>query len=466
MSPTIPRFALSVGLLAVVPSPLSAGERAAAISVPNPLWCLPFALLLLSIAILPIAPVLRHWWDRHHVKLLVGLALGGIVLLHYAVRGFGIHGRKPGAETLLTVLDRAVLEDYVPFMTLLFSLFVISGGLQLRGDLRAKPAVNSAFLGLGALLAGLIGTTGASMVLIRPLLQTNRERKHIAHTVVFFIFLVSNIGGCLTPIGDPPLFLGYLKGVPFSWTFRLAPAWIFCIAILLAIHHVWDRIAYRSESAADLLRDELEIEPPRLRGTINAVWLLGVVLAVALPIPGRFARVILMLGFAGLSLWTTPRGLREETEFRYGAIIEVACLFLGIFLTMQVPIEILQARGGDLRLGTPSHFFWATGALSSVLDNAPTYVVFFETAKSLGIAPGAPSLALADGSLIRADLLAAISLGSVLMGANTYIGNGPNLMVKAIAEERGVVMPGFFSYMLYSAFVLIPLFAAVAFLFL
>jgi Na+/H+ antiporter NhaD/arsenite permease-like protein len=444
--------------------------------VPHIAWTLPFIGLLLAIAIVPSISGARHWWERYHSKLLVSVLLCLVVLGHYLTRGFGFAGHAPGGASVVAVVEHAILENFAPFVILLFSLYVIAGGLQLRGDLRAHPETNTAILGLGALLASLVGTTGASMVLIRPLLQTNQERKHVRHTVIFFIFLVSNVGGCLLPLGDPPLFLGYIKGVPFLWTTKLVIPWLVCVATLLAIYYVWDRRVYRMEELADIARDESETEPLRLRGSINLIWLFGVVLAVAVLTPGRplpgteivvidFVREAVLLAMAALSLATTPRGLRAESEFNYGSIVEVACLFLGIFLTMQVPIEILQAHGPSLSLATPAHFFWASGSLSSFLDNAPTYVVFFEMAKSLGPAAGIANVALTDGGLIRADLLGAISLGAVFMGANTYIGNGPNFMVKSIAEARGVKMPGFFGYMIYSFCILLPVFAMVSFLF-
>ena len=478
----LPRTRLILGgfFLAAAATPARAAAVGAAPHpppVPPAGWSIPFALLLLAVAILPLLPLSKGWWEHNRSKLLLGLALGAVVLAHYLTRGFGFHGHAPGWPTVVAVLERAILEDYVPFLTLLGSLYVVAGGLRLTGDLRAHPATNTAILGIGALMASLIGTTGASMVLIRPLLQTNRERRHVRHTVVFFIFLVSNVGGCLLPLGDPPLFLGYIQGVPFLWTLRLAPAWAFCVGILLAVYYAWDRVAYRREAPEDIRHDEAETEPIRLRGAINLLWLAGIVLAVALIVPGRelpgtevvvadFVREGVMLALAGLSLLTTPRGLRPATGFSYAAILEVACLFLGIFLTMQVPIEILQAKGAALGLNTPAHFFWASGGLSSFLDNAPTYLVFLAAARALGPASGAGLVPLAEGAPIRADLLAAISLGAVFMGANTYIGNGPNFMVKSIAEGHGVKMPGFFGYMLYSGAVLIPLFAAVQWLFL
>lgn len=463
--------------LAAPTASMAAGvETTRSILVPGLHWSLPFALLLLAIALFPLVPVAHHWWEKNAFKLVVGLVLGGIVLAHYGLRGYGFQGHAPGRESVLAVLEHSLLGDYLPFMVLLSSLYVIAGGLQLRGDLRAFPWVNTAFLAFGALAASVVGTTGASMVLIRPLLQTNRERRHVRHTVVFFIFLVSNIGGCLLPTGDPPLFLGYLAGVPFLWTLGLYLPWLFSIAVLLAVYFVWDTLAYRRESAADIASDVRHVSPLRLHGAINLLWLAGVVVAVALIHPGRalpgtgvypveFAREAVLLAFLVLSLRTTPRGLRAETEYSNAAIIEVACLFLGIFLTMQVPIEILQAKGEQLRLTTPVHFFWTTGALSSVLDNAPTYVVFLEAAKRLPPAGSRAMVELATGA-VRPDLLAAVSLGAVFMGANTYIGNAPNLMVKLIAEQRRVAMPSFFGYMLYSCGVLVPLFVLVTVLFL
>jgi Na+/H+ antiporter NhaD/arsenite permease-like protein len=314
------------------------------------------------------------------------------------------------------------------------------------------------------------------MLLIRPLLQTNRERKHVVHTVVFFIFLVSNVGGCLLPIGDPPLFLGFLKGVPFFWTLNLWKEWIVCCAILLVVYYIWDTFAYRRESRKDITRDETERQPLRLSGGINMLWLAGVVAAVAFIVPDKpfpgfgedgfhsfpFLRELFMLAFVGLSLKTTPRGVRAANKFNYAAILEVAALFIGIFICMQIPVEVLQIKGASLGLSEPWHYFWATGSLSSVLDNAPTYVVFFETARAL---PPVEGVKLVAG--VAEPLLIAISLGAVFMGAMTYIGNGPNFMVKAIAEQSGINMPSFFGYMLrYSIPVLIPVFVVVTVIFL
>jgi Na+/H+ antiporter NhaD/arsenite permease-like protein len=444
--------------------------------VPSVFWTLPFALLLIAIAVLPAVPKLSHWWEHHLHKLYVGLAFGVVVLGYYYLRGYGLrgHGHTPavaaGLPTFLAVFEHAVFEEYAPFVVLLFSLYTIAGGMRLQGTITPRPWVNTAILALGTALASLVGTTGASMILIVPLVDANRTRKHVVHTIVFFIFLVSNIGGLLTPLGDPPLFLGYLQGVPFFWTMRLFPIWLVTSIIVLCVYFVWDRIAYSRE----ILSSPLNHQSIRLHGAINLLWLLGVVLSVGFIVPGNplpgtqvtvptFVREALMLTLVGLSLWTTPKSLKAESGFTYGAILEVACLFLGIFMTMRVPLEILQARGEALGLSRPGQFFWTCGALSSVLDNAPTYMVFFETARSLPAGNlGGLALPLASGEPIREDLLAAISCGAVLMGALSYIGNGPNLLVKSIAEARGVKMPGFFGYMAYSAAVLVPVFVVVS----
>jgi len=436
------------------------------------LWSIiPFVGLLLSIAILPLVRATAHWWESNRNRLIIALAFGGVTLAYY---GFAYDTTKA-----LAVLEHAVVAEYVPFIVLLFSLYVISGGICLRGDLAAHPVTNTAFLAVGALAASLIGTTGASMLLIRPLLQTNAERKHVKHTVIFFIFLVSNVGGCLLPVGDPPLFLGYLKGVPFFWTLCLWKEWAFAVGTLLVLYYLWDVLAYRHEDVADIARDETERTALTLAGKPNLVLLLGVVLCVAFIKPGEeflglgfnafpFMRELVMLAFVAVSLRLTPDTIRQANQFNYHAIMEVAALFIGIFISMQAPIEILRASGESLApyLSSPARFFWATGVLSSFLDNAPTYVVFFETAASMtrDDAPGV--LRLIDGTTIMPAMLTAISLGAVFMGANSYIGNGPNFMVKSIAEQSGVKMPSFFGYMAYSVGILIPLFLVVMLIFL
>jgi Na+/H+ antiporter NhaD/arsenite permease-like protein len=400
---------------------------------------LPFIALLLTIALAPLwAP---HRWESNGQKLLVAAALGAPVLVMYLVR-------NPGA-----LLGMA--EDYVSFIILLSGLYAIAGGIRLTGDLRATPLTNTTFLGLGSVLASFIGTTGASMVLIRPLLQTNRERRRVSHTVVFFIFLVSNVGGMLTPLGDPPLFLGYLQGVPFAWTFRLWPHWLFMTGVLLALYFVWDARQYRRESPAAIRRDIAEIEPLRLQGALNALALGVVVLAVAsLRAPWR---EIAIVACAGVSLWRTPAAIRRANSVTASPMVEVAVLFLGIFVTMIPALELLRARAGELGVRAPWQFFWATGVLSTFLDNAPTYVTFLALAQGLRMTPEVVG--------VTHHVLAAISVGAVAMGANSYIGNAPNFMVKAIAEEAKIPMPSFFGYMLYSGAVLLPLFVATTLIF-
>jgi Na+/H+ antiporter NhaD/arsenite permease-like protein len=373
------------------------------------------------------------------------------------------------------VLASAILNEYVPFIVLLLSLYTISGGIRIEGDLPAHPLTNAAFLAVGAVLASLIGTTGAAMLLIRPLLETNRERKHVKHTVIFFTFIVCNCGGCLLPIGDPPLFLGYLMGVSFLFTLVLWKEWLFVNGALLVAYFLWDRYwYYRREQPADVARDEARRHRLRFSGVWpNALLLGGVIFSVALldPVkafpgtnwhPWLYLREIVQLALVALSLAVGTGHARRANRFNYGAIIEVAALFFGIFICMQPALQILGITGPLLGLKQPWHFFWASGSLSSVLDNAPTYVVFFESAKSLtehlGLGPTEAG--------VQESLLIALSLGSVFMGANTYIGNGPNFMVKSIAEKEGVAMPSFFGYMLYSVGILIPLFVLVTFLFL
>ncbi len=407
--------------------------------VPSPAWALPFVGLLLCIAVLPLAG--PRFWESNLRKLGVATLLGAPVLVLYA---------RARPQALLHTA-----EDYVSFIVLLGGLFVISGGVLLEGDLEATPWTNAAFLGLGAILASFVGTTGASMLLIRPLLQTNRERKRVAHTVVFFIFLVSNIGGCLTPLGDPPLFLGYLQGVPFTWTFRLFVPWLFTTSLVLAVYVLWDRRAHAREARADLKRDFYEVRRLRIAGKENLVLLVGVLAAVAfLNEPWRELAIV---AFSLLSLVRTDPGLRRANHFTFHPILEVAAIFAGIFVTMLPALDLLRARGAELGVREPWQFFWAAGALSSFLDNAPTYLTFLALGQGLGLP--------AEVVGVPQAVLVAISLGSVFMGANTYIGNGPNFMVRSIAEERGVRMPSFGGYMLYSGGVLIPVFVVVTFVF-
>ncbi|MEP0846532.1 MAG: sodium:proton antiporter [Phycisphaerae bacterium] len=475
----------------------STTELTDSLSTPNVFWTWPFVAILLAIALLPLNRRTHHWWEQNRNKLLVSVVLAAATLAYYGFRGHGIggghepaaaepapasapapesaHATPAGWQTVVGVLRHAVLDEYIPFMVLLFSLYVIAGGIVIRGDIQATPLDNTTILAIGGILASLVGTTGASMMLIRLLLRTNMERRRVAHTIVFFIFIVSNVGGTLLPIGDPPLFLGYLRGVDFFWTLRLWKEWAFVLGALLAVYYVYDTWQYRHETAAAIREDRARIEPVQVHGMLNLVWVLGVVLAVALldpskPVPGTgwhawpYLREGVQLAMAGLSLATTHASLRRDNKFNYTAIGEVACLFIGIFITMQVPIEILHARGPELGLTQPWQYFWATGVLSSFLDNAPTYVVFFETARTLPELHNG-MLALVGGGHIREDLVVAISCGAVFMGANSYIGNGPNFMVKSIAEQAGVKMPSFFGYMAYAAVFLVPLFLAMTWVF-
>ncbi|QDT67999.1 hypothetical protein MalM25_09090 [Planctomycetes bacterium MalM25] len=462
----------------------ASGHGAHAAGAAPPVWTVtPFVILLLCIAILPLIPATEHWWESNVSRFMVAAGLGVITLLYYGLaHGEAIESHWPAhsvveaassgfnLDFVRTVLENAVLGEFIPFIVLLFSLYTISGGIRISGDLQANPMTNAIFMAVGGILASFIGTTGAAMLLIRPLLETNQERKHVVHTVVFFIFIVCNCGGCLLPIGDPPLFLGYLRGVPFFWTLELWQPWLLCNGLLLVAYLLLDELwYYRRETEADITRDIRNIRYLKFEGLlINGLLLLGVIAAVALldpskTIPGTdwhpwmYLREIVQLGLVAASLWLGSHATREANNFTYHAIVEVAALFSGIFICMQPALQILNEQGPSLGISSPMAFFWITGGLSSVLDNAPTYVVFFETAKTL--TPMEGDAVVAGVSEAR---LVAISLGAVFLGAMTYIGNGPNFMVRAIAETSGVKMPSFFGYMLYSVCLLLPILAFVA----
>jgi Na+/H+ antiporter NhaD/arsenite permease-like protein len=444
------------------------------------LWAVtPFVLLLAAIAVLPLIPHTAHWWESNLSRFLVAAGLALVALVYYAFLHDGhVVAHWPGHEVIphsgngvqwgfvKTVLANALLGEFVPFIVLLFSLYTIAGGIRITGDLQALPGTNAAIMAVGALLASFIGTTGAAMLLIRLLLETNRERKQVAHTAVFFIFTVCNCGGCLLPIGDPPLFLGYLQGVDFFWTLGLWPEWLFVNGLLLAVYWALDRFYYYPrERALDLQRDVARVHRLRLSGAkLNLPLLAGVVAAVAMldpskTVPGAgwhppmYLREAVLLSLVAASLLFGSRDVRGANRFNYAAIIEVAALFFGIFICMQPALEILSATGPYLvehfQMG-PGKFFWASGMLSSILDNAPTYLVFFETARD-------PAQAGSITGGVPEPILVGISLGSVMWGAMTYIGNGPNFMVKAIAESSGVRMPSFFGYMAYSLLILLPI---------
>ena len=434
-------------------------------------WGLPFAGMLLSIALLPL--LLPHFWHRHFGKVAVGWSLA--MLAPFALTyGAGAAGQA---------LVHTMLAEYIPFIVLLTALFTVSGGIYVRGNLHGSPLLNTGVLALGAVLASLMGTTGASMLLIRPLIRANDNRKHTVHVFVFFIFIVSNVGGSLTPLGDPPLFLGFLKGVEFFWTAQhLLPETLFMVGALLTLFYALDSYWYRREGV--LPQDPTPDDAPRfgLDGIVNLLPLaavVGLVLMSGTWKPGIVFHVFgtdielqnavrdgLLVLVTAVSLWITPRSVREANQFSWGPMQEVAKLFIGIFVTM-LPVLAMLKAGLDGPMASvaravtgpdgqplPWAYFWFSGVLSSFLDNAPTYLVFFN------LAGGDPVLLM--GKL--ATTLAAISAGSVFMGANSYIGNAPNFMVKAIVEDRGLRMPSFFGYMAWSCGILLPLFIAVTFI--
>jgi Na+/H+ antiporter NhaD/arsenite permease-like protein len=432
----------------------------------SPWMIAPFVGLLLCIAILPLAAA--DWFEKNRNKALVA-ALFGVPVIAYLAVAFGSEGWESIGGTL---------HEYISFIVLLTALFTISGGLYLSGDPLATPRNNATFLLVGAVLANFIGTTGAAMVLVRPVLRANAERTHMRHTPIFLIFVVCNIGGLLTPLGDPPLFLGFLRGVDFFWTLRLLPQWAMTVGLVLIVYLVFEVRAYRREPARAVAADRAEYVPIRLHGKLNLLFLAGVIGATLASEPladaGEaigfpFLREAVMVAMIVLSLRFGPRRTRELNRFTWGPIVEVAVIFAGIFAAMIPALAILEARGDELGLTQPWQYFWATGALSSFLDNAPTYLTFTSTAQGL---LGVPDTAgLMSTTVVPAvghapaAFLAAISCGAVMMGANSYIGNAPNFMVKSIAEESGIAMPHFFGYMAYSALVLLPIFALVTLVF-
>ena len=451
------------------------GDTAPALDLP--VWSIiPFVGMLLSIAIFPLAK--PHWWEKN--LLLVAAFWSLAFLIPFAV-SFGI------GEMSSHLLEIVIL-DYLPFIMLLWGLFAVSGGIVIRGSFVGSPKVNLLMLIAGTLLASWFGTTGASMLFIRPLLRANRWREKKAHVIVFFIFLVCNIGGGLTPVGDPPLFLGFLRGVPFFWTFNMFPLMLFNIVMLLGAFFLLDRHLYRKElangrsPADDTANRNMPKEKLKIEGLHNLVFLVMIVGAIVLNgVVTRFPffadaatgvlhgihiydgivlpynsilQILIILLAGGLSVISTKKKLREENEFNWHPIKEVASLFIGIFITMIPALAILQAHGSEMGLATPGQFFWVTGLLSSFLDNAPTYLVFMTTSGSLGATAGISTTV----GIIDPLILLAVSAGAVFMGANTYIGNAPNFMVRSIAEKDGVKMPSFFGYIGWSLCFLIPLF--------
>ena len=428
-----------------------------------PLWAIiPFVLMLLCIALGPL--FFEHWWEKNKNKLLVSLILG------IPVAGYLI------AQGLTGDLKDQMLFEYVPFIILLGALFVITGGIHLKGDIQAKPWINTSFLGIGAILASFMGTTGAAMLLIRPVIRTNSERKFKVHTILFFIAIVANAGGLLTPLGDPPLFLLYLKGAEFSWFFHMVPEWALVNALLLLIYFIADTYYYKKEPLENIKFDKTNVEPLGLSGNINFIFLAGVVASVAflnkqyLPIMAEsdwagFIREGSIVSMAVLSLLFTKKPIREANKFSWGPILEVAFLFFGIFITMIPALEYLKTNAHDLGINSNAQYYYATGSLSAFLDNTPTALAFHQLA--LGMNDGS----VVEGVRYVADIdemiLTAICLSSVFFGAMTYIGNGPNFMVKAIAEESKIKMPSFFGYMIkFSLIVLLPVYILVQLIFL
>ena len=418
--------------------------------------------MLLCIAIGPL--VAEHWWENNKNKLIVSLVLGVPTAIWLCLNGMS-HD-----------LMHQMIFDYIPFIILLTALFTVTGGIHLSGDIPAKPSVNTLFLGIGLILASIMGTTGAAMLLIRPLIETNKERKNKVHTILFFIAIVANCGGLLTPLGDPPLFLLYLKGAPFTWFLNLFVEWAFAGILLLVIYYFVDSYCYKQEKKEDLIKDFQRIKPLRLSGNINFLYLAAIVCAVAFINPGtipamgeehapiymKLLREIVLIGIILASLFTTSKKVREDNKYSWGPIIEVAVLFLGIFATMTPALLFLKEAAPNLGLTESWQFYYCTGALSSFLDNAPTALAFHSVASGLPVVEGATMVAG-----IPEILLKAISIGAVFFGAMTYIGNGPNFMVKAIAEENKIEMPSFFGYMIkFSLIVLLPVYILTQLIFL
>lgn len=416
---------------------------------------LPFVLMLASIAVFPL--FFNHFWEKNKNKLIVSSLLSIPIIIYLISAGLSIK------------LLETIIFDYVPFIILLGSLFTITGGIYLTGDIEARPVINTLFMGIGAVLASIMGTTGAAMLLIRPIIQTNKEREFKVHTILFFIGIVANCGGLLTPLGDPPLFMMYLRGAPFIWFSSLFPEWLLANGLLLLIYFFVDTYYHKKEKPENIFRDKTNIRPIRIQGKLNFIWLAGVVLAVAFindqyitliqtASHYRFLREAVILIMAYLSLMFTTKLTRESNSFTWGPIEEVAYLFLGIFITMVPCILFLEENARTLGVTAAHQFYYSSGALSSVLDNTPTAVTFHSLAYGLGL-----TKEVAD---IPEVLMRAICIGSVFFGSITYIGNGPNFMVKSVAEENNIKMPDFFSYIFkFSLIVLLPVFILVQLIF-
>lgn len=431
-----------------------------------PIWAsIPFIAMLLAIAIMPL--IAERWWEHNKNKLIISAALSIPVIIFML------------ANHLTEKLLETVIFDYLPFIILLTALFIVTGGIHLSGDIKATPGNNTLFLGIGFLLASVMGTTGAAMLLIRPLINTNQERKHVTHTILFFIAIVANCGGLLTPLGDPPLFMLYLRGVEFTWFLHLFPEWLFCGTLLLLLYFFADNYYYKKENWEDLAEDYIRVEPIRISGKINFLFLGAIVATVAfinqstIPQMGeenasfiiKFLREIILIILSGLSIIFTKKEIRNLNKFSWTPIAEVACLFIGIFITMSPTLIWLSTNAQTFGISQPAQFLYASGSLSSFLDNTPTAVAFYDLARGLNAGTNLfPNQTLLAG--VPEILLKAICIGSVFFGAITYIGNGPNFMVKSIAEENKIKMPGFFGYMFrFSLLVLLPIYLLVQLIF-
>lgn len=442
------------------------------------IWALiPFAVMLLGIAVCPF--IVGEWWEKNSNKLLFSLVLGIPTAIYLYMNGMG--------ERIV----HQMLYDYVPFITLLCALFVVTGGMCRSGYIEAKPSTNTALLAMGFVLASFIGTTGAAMLLVRMLIDVNRSRRNKIHTMLFFTAIVANCGGVLTPLGDPPLFLLYLRGVEFTWFLKLLPQWLFTGSILLLMYYIADSHYYKNEKKLVALlrrraaqygkelpednREPEERQKSEFRGVVNILYLVVILCAVAFINPGqipamgehdaplymKFLREIVLVAVIVLSMLTTKRSVRADNHFTWAPIVEVAVLFIGIFSTMTPAMIYLNANAGSLGLDAPWQFYYSTGLLSSFLDNAPTAVAFYTIATGLPVAEGVATVAG-----IPEILMKAVSLGAVFFGSMTYIGNGPNFMIKSIAEENGIAMPSFFGYIFkFSLIVLLPVYVLVQLLF-
>lgn len=457
-------------LLMVMAFPLTALAGQEGTQIISPVFCIPFAGLLLCVAIMPL--VKAEWWESHQPHAVVFWSV--LFVIPFAI----FFGAGEATEKVL----ECIIDDYLTFIVLLFGLFCVAGNITLEGDLAGSPRINVGLLLLGTMLSSWVGTTGASMLMVRPVIKMNAWRKRRSHIMVFFIFLISNIGGCLTPIGDPPLLMGFMRGVPFFWSLHLLPILLFNVVVLLTVFYFLDRRAYRKDIAEgrkpDISKPGTEVH---ILGLHNLIFLVMIVAAVILSgtLPGMAAfkdasgavkgipvfgdvkltypaliEVVIILLAAFLSFKTTDAEIRRKNHFTWGAIREVAVLFISIFITMQPALMILKAKGAELGITEPFQMFWATGFLSSFLDNTPTYLVFLTTAGSLGFTEGMQTIL----GTVPVAMLEAISCGAVFMGANTYIGNAPNFMVKAISDENGIKMPSFFGYLMWSIAFLVPVF--------